>query len=214
METLAPATIEWSVASRPLPGQPTSGDLNVVKAFPDGVLVAALDGVGHGEAAATAATVAGTILEAHAAEPVLALVRRCHEALRATRGVTMSVASFNLSRGLVAWLGVGNVQGVLLRRGLARAVAEESLLLRAGVVGLLLPSLEVEVLPVSPGDTLIFATDGIHSDFDRGSVRTCPTRQAAERILARHGKATDDALVLVARYIRVSHESESEHSKQ
>ncbi len=36
------SAIEWGVASRALPGQPTSGDLNVVKSFPDGVLVAAL----------------------------------------------------------------------------------------------------------------------------------------------------------------------------
>lgn len=214
METLASSAIEWGIASRALPGQPISGDLNVVKPFPDGVLVAALDGVGHGEAAATAATAAGAILEAHAAEPVKELVRTCHQALRATRGVTMSVASFNLSRGLVTWLGVGNVEGVLLRRGAKRAVSEVPLLLRAGVVGLQLPSLEVEVLPVSQGDTLIFATDGIHSDFDRGSVLNCAPQKAAEKILARHGKTTDDALVLVARYLGVSHESESAHSKR
>ena len=113
----------------------------------------------------------------------------------------MSVASFNVSRGLVTWLGVGNVEGVLLRRGFARAGEEESLLLRAGVVGLQLPSLEVEVIPVSAGDTLIFATDGIHSDFARGLARNHPPQKAAEKILARHGKTTDDALVLVARYL-------------
>jgi phosphoserine phosphatase RsbX len=202
METLVSSAIEWGVASRALPGQPISGDLNVVKPFPDGVLVAALDGVGHGEEAATAATIGGKILEEHAAEPVIALVRRCHEALRVTRGVTMSLASFNVSNGLVTWLGVGNVQGVLLRRGFARAKEEESLLLRAGVVGLQLPSLEVEVLPVSAGDTLIFATDGIHSDFSGGSARTYPPQKAAEKILARYGKETDDALVMVARYLR------------
>jgi phosphoserine phosphatase RsbX len=214
METLASSAIEWGVASRALPGQPISGDLNVVKPFHDGVLVAALDGVGHGGEAATAARVAGAILEAHAAEPVTMLVRRCHEALRATRGVAMSVASFNVSRGLVTWLGVGNVEGVLLRRSFPRAQAE-ALLLRAGVVGLQLPSLEVEVLPVSPGDTLIFATDGIHNDFARGLVLDCEPQKVAERILARHAKATDDALVLVSRYLRVSHhESRSEHSKR
>jgi serine phosphatase RsbU (regulator of sigma subunit) len=214
METLASSAIVCGIASRALPGQTISGDLNVVQPFPDGVLVAVLDGVGHGEEAAIAATAAGAILEAHAAEPVKALVRTCHEALRATRGVTMSVASFNLSRGLVTWLGVGNVEGVLLRRGSTRAVAEVPLLLRAGVVGLQLPSLEVAVLPVSPGDTLIFATDGIHSDFDRGSVLDRAPQKAAEKILARHGKTTDDALVLVARYVGVSHENESAHSKR
>jgi phosphoserine phosphatase RsbX len=204
METLVSSAIEWGVASRALPGQTTSGDLNVVKSFPDGVLVAALDGLGHGEEAATAAAVAATTLERHAGEPVKTLVQRCHEALRATRGVAMSVASFNVSRGLVTWLGVGNVEGVLLRRSFTRAMAEVPLLLRAGVVGFQLPSLDVEVVPVSAGDTLIFATDGIHSDFAHGLARSNPPQKAAEKILARHAKATDDALVLVARYLRDS----------
>jgi phosphoserine phosphatase RsbX len=204
METLVSSAIEWGVASRALPGQPTSGDLNVVKSFPDGVLVAALDGLGHGEEAANAAAVAATTLERHAGEPLKTLVQRCHEALRATRGVAMSLASINVSRGLVTWLGVGNVEGVLLRRSFTRAVAEVPLLLRAGVVGFQLPLLDVEVVPVSAGDTLIFATDGIHSDFARGLARNNPPQKAAEEILARHARATDDALVLVARYLRDS----------
>ena len=82
-----------------------------------------------------------------------------------------------------------------------RAEAEVPLLLRAGVVGFQLPSLDVEILPVSAGDTLIFATDGIQSDFARGLARSFPPQKAAEKILARYGKATDDALVLVARYL-------------
>jgi phosphoserine phosphatase RsbX len=202
METLVSSAIEWGVASRPLPGQPASGDLKVVKAFSDGVLVAALDGLGHGEEAATAAAVAVSILETHAAEPVMTLVQRCHEALRATRGVAMSIASFNLTRGLITWLGVGNVEGVLIRAKFTGAAAEVPLFLRAGVVGFQMPSLDVEVLPVYAGDTLVFATDGIHSDFAHGLARKFPPQKAAEEILARHGRATDDALVIVARYLR------------
>jgi phosphoserine phosphatase RsbX len=201
METLVSSAVEWGVASRALPGQLASGDMSVVKPFSDGVLIAALDGLGHGEEAATAAAVAATTLEAYAAEPVMTLVQRCHEALRTMRGVAMSVASFNVSRGQVTWLGVGNVEGVLLRRGLARTEAEVPLLLRSGVVGFQLPVLDVEVLPLSAGDTLIFATDGIQSDFARGLGRNLPPQRAAEEILARHGKTTDDALVLVARYL-------------
>lgn len=200
METLTSSAIELGVASRALPGEPASGDLQVVRSFPGGILIAALDGVGHGGEAATAATRAGAILEAYAADPVTALVRRCHEALRATRGVTMSVASFNVSQGLVTWLGIGNVVGVLLRQS-ALPGSEQSLLLRAGVVGLQLPALEADIVPVSEGDTLIFATDGIHSNFARELARSHPPRKAAENILSRHGKATDDALVLVARYV-------------
>jgi len=202
METLAPSRIEWGVASRALPGQPSSGDLNVVKPFPNGVLIAALDGIGHGEEAASATKVASAILEAHAEESVIALMRRCHEGLRTTRGVAMSIASFNVSEALITWLGVGNVQGILLRRGMAGVAAEESLLLRAGVVGAQLPSLQAAVLPVSIGDTPILATDGIRGDFTRKLARNHPPQRTAESILARHGRATDDALVLVARYLR------------
>jgi len=200
METLTSSIVECGAVSRALPGQPRSGDLHVVKQFPHGVLIAALDGIGHGEEAASAAAAAGAILATHAAEPVIKLIEQCHDRLRATRGVAMSVASFNGSEGLLTWLGVGNVQGVLLRRGLAGAV-EESLLLRAGVVGVQLPSLQAAVLRVFRGDTLILATDGIQSDFARELARNHPPQKAAESILAHHGKTTDDALILVARYL-------------
>ena len=165
------------------------------------MLVAALDGIGHGDEAASAANGARAILEAHAGEPVIALIKRCHEGLRATRGVAMSIASFDGPHSLITWLGVGNVQGVLLRRGSKPAAAEESLLLRGGVVGVQLPSLQAAVLPISIGDTLVFATDGISVDFSRRLARNYPPQPAAESILAQHGKATDDALVLVARYV-------------
>jgi negative regulator of sigma-B (phosphoserine phosphatase) len=207
MEDLALSTIELGVALRPLPGQSSSGDLQVVKSFPGGVLIAVLDGVGHGREAAAAAAVAGTILEKHAADPVTALFQQCHEALRGTRGVTMSVASLSLSQGLVTWLGVGNVEGVLLRQSGTLSMTEDSLLLRGGVVGLRLPSIEAEVVPVSRGDTLIFATDGVQSSFARGLVDHRTPQRTAESILAQYGRASDDALVLVARFLLDRHEN-------
>jgi hypothetical protein len=163
-------------------------------------LIAAVDGIGHGDEAAAAAVAAGAILEAHAADPVTALFHRCHEGLRATRGVVMSVASLDVSQGLIKWLGVGNVEGVLLRNRRA-GTAEESLLLRAGVVGHQLPALNIATVPVFEGDTLIFATDGIQSSFARGLAGSQSPKRAAESILARHGKPTDDALVLVVRFL-------------
>ena len=200
MEVLAPPTVEWGVAAAPRPGELGSGDLHVVKPFPGGVLVAAMDGLGHGQEAASAARIAGAILEEHASESPAALARRCHDALLATRGVVMSLGSVDLPRALLTWLGVGNVQGVLLRRG-ALGASDESLLLRAGVLGAGLPRLDAAVLPLSRGNTLVFATDGVASDFDRELARKLPPRRAAEAILALHYKSTDDALVLVVRFV-------------
>ena len=201
METMKVGAIEWGVAASALPGESQSGDQHVVCTFPDGALVAVLDGLGHGEQAAAAATKAARVLE-HAAElPLIALVQRCHEELRDTRGVVMSVAAFTFSYGLMAWMGVGNVQGVLRHADSQAFKSEEMLLLRAGVVGIQLPPLAAAVLPVLPGDILILATDGVGGNFAQGPLKGSTLQEAAENILARFWKGNDDALVLVAKFL-------------
>ena len=45
------------------------------------------------------------VLKENVQEPIIALVRRCHEELRATRGVVMSAAAFNVEYGLMTWQG-------------------------------------------------------------------------------------------------------------
>ena len=198
MALVAEALLDWGVASSPLRGQERSGDDHLVFPFPGGVLVAAMDGVGHGQQAAQAALVARQILEAHPGEPVVDLVQRCHAALRDTRGVVMSLASIDGTRRLMSWMAVGNVQGGLRRAG---AGGPEELLLRSGVVGAQLPTLQATAVRIAPGDTLIFATDGIEGDFSRALARGGSAQAAAESILTHHGRHPDDALVLVARYL-------------
>ena len=196
--TSSPPFLEWGVAAQALPGQATCGDRHVMQVFPNGALVAVIDGLGHGEEAATAAEIAVATLLGHAHESVIALLNRCHEQLRASRGVVMSMASFNAVEGTLTWSGVGNVEGMLRRAG--TNVSDESLLLRGGIVGIQLPPLSASIIPVMPGDTLIFVTDGITPDFaDKLNFRD-PPQELADRILAQHGKGTDDALVLIARY--------------
>jgi negative regulator of sigma-B (phosphoserine phosphatase) len=200
------ALIQEGIATRTFPGESVSGDRCVVKPFPDGALMAAVDGLGHGQAAGAAAEIAIATLEGHAGEAPEALVRHCHEALKGTRGVAMSLASIGAREGKLAWLGVGNVDGLLLRTG-GSPPTREALLTRGGVVGYQLPPLRTAYLSVAAGDLLIFATDGIRSGFAAGAPLTDPllrrqdVQEIADRILARFGKTTDDALVLVARYL-------------
>jgi serine phosphatase RsbU (regulator of sigma subunit) len=200
-EATQPPLIEWGVAAKPLAGQPVSGDLHVVKPFRNGILVAAVDALGHGEEAAAAAKIAVATLEAYAHESVIALVRRCHQALRGTRGVAMSIASLNAEDNMMTWLGVGNVEGVLLRGGAEARPAHEYVLLRGGALGHELPPLRASLIPLTPGDTLIFATDGIRGGFIEGLTLNHSPQKMADLILAQHGRRADDALVLVARYI-------------
>jgi len=198
--------LDWHVAARPVHGQAVSGDLHLVKSFEGGVLLAVVDGVGHGDEATAAARRAVSILESHARESVIALIKRCHEELKQTRGVVMTVASLNTSEQAITWLGVGNVEGRLLHANADAGHPSESVLLRGGLVGLHLPALQTSVMPVTPGDLLVLATDGIHAGFDnRININQTP-KQIAECILKQHFKGSDDALVLVARYLGGRHE--------
>ena len=177
-----------------------SGDLHVVVQFEGGALVALIDGLGHGAEAADAARAAARILEAHAREPVLALVDRCHAGLRLTRGAVMSIASFAASDSSITWVGVGNVDGVLLRARGNLLGGNAAILTRGGVVGYQLPLLRAATVPLTIGDTLIMTTDGIRSGFAQGLDLARSPEEIAEGILSGHSKGTDDARVVVARY--------------
>jgi negative regulator of sigma-B (phosphoserine phosphatase) len=111
------------------------------------------------------------------------------------------VASFNFLDGAMAWVGVGSVQGLLLRADLQAAPPCEPIVLHGGIVGLQLPPLHTSVVAVAPGDTLLMATDGIRSGFAEGLHLAESPQRIADRILARDAKGTDDALVVVARYL-------------
>lgn len=196
--------IEYGVAKFVLPGQGESGDQHLVCCNRNGILVAAIDGIGHGEAAASASKAAAALLRASADQPIISLVQRCHEILRATRGVVLSLASVDSAQGMMTWLGVGNVQGVLVRADAKNGNARESLLLRGGVVGSQLPALQGTVLPIAQGDTLFLATDGVRSDFSATLSALENPQRAADRILGQYRSGNDDALILVARLTGIS----------
>ena len=178
-----------------------SGDRHLIRHRPEGILVVAIDGLGHGDEAAFAAKMAVSILEGSRDETIIALLQRCHEGLRSTRGVVMSLASIDPVRGSMSWIGVGNVQGVLLRRRAKVGSVPEELLLRAGVVGAQLPVLQATTAPLLKGDTLIFATDGIRAEFAKDLSPTETPQKLADKVLAECCRGNDDALVVVTRYL-------------
>jgi negative regulator of sigma-B (phosphoserine phosphatase) len=201
METLIKPPIEWAVAELAQPGQSESGDRYLAVATADGGLVAVVDGLGHGAEAASAAKLAVRALERGAHRPLVQLLRDCHQSLLGTRGAVVSAAAFAFDAETMTWLGVGNVEGLLIRAPASAGARTESLLVRGGVVGVRLPPLAAEVVPVRRGDTLILATDGVRSGFLDAVLPYLPPQALADHVLARWGTTADDALVLVVRYL-------------
>lgn len=189
----------WATAGAALAGQTSSGDRAVVVPFPGGGLVALIDGLGHGREACEAALAAERVLIATPYEPVGDLMQRCHEQLRGTRGAVISMASFDAMHGTMTWLGVGNVEALLVRA--QAGTTTEAVVMRGGTVGFVLPPLNPRTLEVHPGDTLVMASDGIRAGFRSEVIPARTPQQIADEVMASWAKQSDDSCVVVARYV-------------
>src|SRR5262249_26787916 len=156
-----------------------------------------VDGIGHGPEATHAAEIAVETLRSRPRDSVHSLVNRCHAALNQTRGVVLTLVSLNALDHTITWCGVGNVEGLLLRADPRASPAHENVLLRGGLVGAQLPVIYANVVPITPGDLLVLASDGIRPDFELDIVVKNTPQRIADAILQKYFKGTDDAMVLV-----------------
>ena len=188
--------LDWASAVRPFPGEHACGDALFVDSFPGGTLVALIDGLGHGPEAASAAGAAVAALALSSSDPVGLLLERCHLALSRTRGAAISLLS--LREGVLSWVGVGNVEAVLLRGGATENSRVEHLLLVGGIVGQKLPRLQVRSVTVAAGDLLAAASDGVRPDFGSRIDRHASPFDSSRAILE-ESDVEDDLLVWLGR---------------
>jgi phosphoserine phosphatase RsbX len=198
MSALTIPGLQVGVAARPLSGEERSGDVAVALDFDGGALIGAIDGLGHGHAAADASQRALDAVRESPGASLAEIFEACHDALHRTRGAVMTLASFDFEAAELSWFGVGNVEARLLRTD--RAEPPEAPMLMGGVVGQALPGIRPSRHRLHRGDMVLLATDGIAPQFAAGRHLGSVDGIAA-RILADHGRPADDALVVVARYL-------------
>jgi negative regulator of sigma-B (phosphoserine phosphatase) len=196
-----PSVLDLGIAERALAGERRSGDRAVLVSYQGGALAAAIDGLGHGGDAADAAASAAEVLSAHPDDDPVHLIEACHRALTRTRGAVMTLAWFDLEAGRLSWTGVGNVEGRLIHASAGPHAPTEGALTKGGVVGYNLPTVRVTSTALEAGDVMVLATDGIDSGFAQAVTVGGTAQDMADRILAEHAKAADDALVVVVRYL-------------
>src|SRR5262249_39672316 len=112
------------------------------------------------------------------------------------RGAAMWVASIDVNRAELSYAGVGNVDARLCQDG-----TEHRLVPQRGIVGATMPHLRAFARPLDPGWLLLVYADGIRDRFDLEALPESAGRDLqalADGILETWGRATDDALVLVA----------------
>lgn len=192
--------LEFGVASRPHPGMTLNGDAFTIKRWGHYVLVAVIDGLGHGQYAHRAARTAQDYVNRHYDQSLPELFRGTGRACRATRGVVMALARFNWQQNTLTFATIGNIE--------ARIVESSTpvrFLIRRGIIGSNAPSPTVTEHPWYNHYILILHTDGLSThwqweDFPQ-LAQTSATRIAQE-LIRKLAKQNDDATVVVVRVAR------------
>jgi anti-sigma regulatory factor (Ser/Thr protein kinase) len=189
---------EVAIFGRPIEGENASGDDAAFLRSQDALLVAVADGLGHGpEAREASARAMATVRERGETDPA-ALLGACDRALRGTRGAVMAVARFARITRTLIHAGAGNINTHLYRPRATRRFGSVSCVLGARGPS---PRLMAETESLDPRPLLVMFSDGISSRADLSEeleLLRQPPLVIAHQLVVRHGRKTDDALVLVA----------------
>lgn len=175
-------------AWRPKPGEVECGDRVVVlDDEPDRLLVAVIDGLGHGARAASAADAAARFVTDNRSLSLVELFERCHRSLGATRGVAMTVVRVDRTLSVLTHAAVGNVELVSMSQQRFRPIPEP------GVVGGRLRRVREAKASYGAGDLFVLLSDGVSSRLDLEPYRALHPQDAADAIIRQHAKDHDDA---------------------
>jgi anti-sigma regulatory factor (Ser/Thr protein kinase) len=214
----APYPLEFGVATRPRPGMAVNGDAFVIQRWDAYALVGVIDGLGHGPLAHRAAETARHFVESHHDRPLEEIFRGVAQVCRATRGVVMALARFEVSGpqsvggaappppssapgrpaadGIrLSFASIGNVE--------ARVVQAPEPLhfqVRRGVLGGVAPRPLTTEHAWDAHSVLVLHSDGVTTRWrgeDFPDLAAQPARLLAHRLLHALAKDDDDATVLV-----------------
>jgi anti-sigma regulatory factor (Ser/Thr protein kinase) len=189
----------WAAGiTRPLTGEPVSGDAFALRTAQGRHQVLMCDGLGHGSPAAAAANEAVRAFGDAPASSPAGVVEFLHRRLNHTRGAALAVAESDGEAGLLRYAGLGNVAGTVFgpdgsRRGLVSL---------PGIAGHQRRQIREYDYPFAPGAVLLMHTDGVVDRWNPadypGLLRHSPAVISAT-VLRDAGTRRDDAGVLIAR---------------
>jgi negative regulator of sigma-B (phosphoserine phosphatase) len=189
--------LDYSSANRPCLGEQVSGDCVVTRALENGLFVAIIDVLGHGQNAHELTHVIDAFLVRYGAFGVASVMSNLHQHLRGTLGAAAGLCAIDTTSGRLDYVGIGNTS---IRRF---GCMETRLVSQDGVLGQNMRTPKLQSLQLEPGDMLLLYTDGISDRFTSGDYPAMlhhSPQQAAKNIVQRFGKDHDDATCFALRY--------------
>ncbi|QMV15541.1 SpoIIE family protein phosphatase [Vibrio spartinae] len=192
---------EWYSRCIPCLGESESGDGVLVRENDSGLMVAIIDVLGHGPEAARLAREMEGYLDAcfhtQSADELPRRLEQMHDYFRGSLGAAVTLVFFNLQTRCFQGVGVGNT--------LMRKCGDDwrSYCAQPGIVGEMIPTLNVFQGSFGNNERFLLTTDGIKENLD---LRQChfaqyrPLPQFASFLVEHFGKSHDDITVIVLEY--------------
>ena len=192
---LSQSRTKFGIFSRSKYGEKYNGDNYFLQHFEDKVIAAVIDGLGHGQAASEASTIARLHLVENYKKPLDVIIHGIHERLKGTRGVVISIALIDHKEGVLEYIGIGNVLTKIFN-----STTTINPLKYAGFLGYKLRNFRVIRYPWIKGNIIIMTSDGISERYDINKYPNFFKMHPiviANAILKECGKTYDDATILV-----------------
>jgi serine phosphatase RsbU (regulator of sigma subunit) len=183
--------IKIRVVSSPLHSD-CGGDAYLVKRLPGKVLLAVVDGLGHGHMAKLAANRTIELLEANQDSQLEKLLDSIHKALADTVGVVLGLALVDYQYSQLTCAGVGNITIKLIGNNI------DEVILPTGILGYRKNNFLLRTISISQDSLLLMHTDGILDHYKLNPSYLSSPEQLIQTLMFEYRRHNDDALVLAA----------------
>jgi anti-sigma regulatory factor (Ser/Thr protein kinase) len=183
--------------SVPAPEETVSGDAWATAPVADGIKIIVVDGLGHGPLAHDAAQAAVEAFRSTIARPLPEAMETVHAALKSTRGAAVALASIDVRRRIVTFIGIGNIMGGVLGDGPTRNMVSHG-----GIAGHGTVRIQPFTYPWPERGLLVMCSDGITTQWSLDAypgVRQRDPALIAGIVYRDHARGRDDATVVVVR---------------
>lgn len=186
--------MKFGIASRPILGFSVNGDAYVAKEWNGQTLLAVLDGLGHGEEAWLASTMAKDYILKNCIKDVDQIILDLHAHLHTTRGIVAGLIKIDRATNRLFFCGIGNIEVKIISDPPMHPASLD------GIVGMNLRKAKKLEYQYNSLKAVILHSDGISSKFDLADYPTVleHPQEVSEQILNEWGKKYDDATIVIA----------------